>query len=409
MKKWYKLDNLGKFYASTTNSKIPKVFRYSAVLYDDIEPNILQEALNKTVKIHSNFNVNLRKGIFWYYLDETNKRNIVSSENLPICFRLYNNSDDFLYRVTYNKRKINFEVSHILSDGRGSIEFFKLLISNYIVIKYNLDFDTSKDNKSLLERTEDSYTKYYKKTSRSKKLKQKTYNYKGKKYKNQTRFMECHLDVKKVLKIAHDNKTTLTGLLIAVLIHSFKDELKESDMDKYVKITVPVDLRSYFKSCSTMNFFSLVTVSYKFKSKDDTLADIVREVNKQLEENLKKEKLSERVNLMVSFEKNWFCRSAPIFLKNLIINIGDKLTSSGCSTSLSNIGIIKLDSKIEDKIESMSVLSSTAGFQFTICTLKNDLSVGISNNFVYNDIIKRFCRFFSLNNIDMVIDVSEVE
>ena len=82
MKKWYKLDNVGKFYASTSNSIIPKVFRYSAYLYESINENILQIALNKTIKIFPNFNVNLKKGIFWYYLDETNKKN--SSTNLRI-------------------------------------------------------------------------------------------------------------------------------------------------------------------------------------------------------------------------------------------------------------------------------------------------------------------------------------
>ena len=127
-KKWYKLDNIGKFYASIKNTKTPKVFRYSAVLKEDIDKEILQDALNKTIEIFTNFNVNLKRGLFWYYLDETNKKNIVTEENLPICFKIYNNSDDFLYRVSYFKRKINLEMSHILSDGKGGIEFLKLLI-----------------------------------------------------------------------------------------------------------------------------------------------------------------------------------------------------------------------------------------------------------------------------------------
>jgi len=107
MKKWYKLDNVGKFYASTSNSIIPKVFRYSAYLYENINEDILQIALNKTIEIFPNFNVNLKRGFFWYYLDETSKQNKVTKENLPICFKLYNNSDDYLFKVTYYKKKIN--------------------------------------------------------------------------------------------------------------------------------------------------------------------------------------------------------------------------------------------------------------------------------------------------------------
>ena len=35
-KRWYRLDNIGKFYASIENSTIPKVFRYSAIFIDFI-------------------------------------------------------------------------------------------------------------------------------------------------------------------------------------------------------------------------------------------------------------------------------------------------------------------------------------------------------------------------------------
>ena len=62
----------------------------------------------------------------------------VKKEDLPICYKLYDNSSDFLYRVTYYKKRINFELSHIISDGLGSLEFFKLLINNYINIRYDL-------------------------------------------------------------------------------------------------------------------------------------------------------------------------------------------------------------------------------------------------------------------------------
>ena len=408
MKKWYKLDNIGKFYAATTNNKIPKVYRYSAKLYEDVDEVVLQQAVNRTVEIYSNFNVNLKKGFFWYYLDESSKVCQVTKENLPICFKLYNNSFDLLYRVSYYKKKINFEMSHILSDGRGSVEFFKLLVTNYVNIKYNLKLDTSKDNNSFLDKTEDSFNKYYEKTKLPKNKKQPHYIYKGKKYRNQIRFFECHMDVKKVLDLAHKYNTTLTGLLIAALIYSFKDELSISDMKKCIRIDVPVDLRNYFKSTSAMNFFGLTKISYKFKSKEDKLEDIVKEVNKQLKDNLTREKLLERVNMMVFFERNWFSKCFPIFIKELAIKIGDKLTCQASTTSMSNIGIVKLDPKVEERVEYFSAFISTNTFQFTTCTVKDDFCIGISSCFVNNNIIKNFCRFFSLNDIKMRIDVSEV-
>jgi NRPS condensation-like uncharacterized protein len=221
--------------------------------------------------------------------------------------------------------------------------------------------------------------------------------------------MECYIDVKDVLNIAHKYETTVTAFLVALLIYSHKDELKLSELNKYIKIDLPVDLRTYLKSSSSMNFFGLTTISYKFKSKDDTLEDIIKEVDIQFKENITLEKLEERVNMMVSFEKNWFCRFVPINIKNIFLKLMDKIASQKSTTCLSNIGIIKLDKKIEEKIESISVLTSTNSFQLTVCSFKDKLCIGISNMYINNDIIKNLCCYFSHQDIKMHIDVSEVE
>lgn len=408
-KNWYKLDSVGKFYASIASKQVSDVFRYSVILIDEIDENSLQEALKNTIEIYPNFNVNLKKGFFWYYLDETNKIPKVTKENLPICFKIYNNDDDFLYRVSYYRNKINFEVSHILSDGRGSVEFFKVLVSNYIKIKYDLENIKISTNNSSLEKSEDSFVKYYKKTTKYSVKRPKIYMYKGKKIKNQTRFMECHINTKNILALAHKYKCTLTSFLVSVLIYSFKDELSIKEYKKNIKIDIPVDLRTFFKSTSSKNFFGLTNVIYKFKNREDTLEDVIESVNKQFKENITAEKLSERANLMVSFEKNWFCRITPILLKNYVLKIIDYFTSQMSTTCLSNIGIINFDKNIEDKIKSTSVLTSTNTFQFTICSFKDDVTIGISNKFKYNDVIKNFCRFLSDNGLNINIDFSEVD
>ena len=79
------------------------------------------------------------------------------------------------------------------------------------------------------------------------------------------------------------------------------------------------------------------------------------------------------------------------------------------TTCLSNIGKIEFNKEISKYINNISVLTSTNNFQFTICSHKEDLSIGISSKYKYNNIIKNFCCFFPKNNIDININVSEVE
>lgn len=70
---WYKLDNVGKFYSFTNKNKIPAAFRYSVSLKEVIDEEILQNVLNDILKYFSNFNCRLKKKIFWYYLENSNK------------------------------------------------------------------------------------------------------------------------------------------------------------------------------------------------------------------------------------------------------------------------------------------------------------------------------------------------
>ena len=409
-KKWYKLDNVGKFFSSVTDKHNQNVFRYSATLTETIDKKCLQKALEETINIFPNFNVNLKKGLFWYYLDETKKKYIVTEENLPICFKLYNNSNDFLYRVSYYNKRINFEVSHILSDGRGSVEFFKVLVGNYLKIKYNLKDINILTNSSYNEKEEDSFIKYYQKNKQKNEnnIKGKIYHYKGRKLKNNARYLETHMPVKDILNISHKYNITLTTLIVSVIIYSFKDVMSDEDIHKNIKIDIPVDLRHFSNSRSSKNYFGLTSVTYKFKSRNDTLKQIIDEVNKQFKNNLTAENLFIRVNKMVAFEKNIFCRILPIFIKNIILKIINLFTSHMSTSCVSNIGIISFKKELMPYIKNVNILSSTDGFQFTLCSYNGDLSIGISSKYKYNDVIKYFCNYFSKQGIHIYINVSEV-
>ncbi len=408
-KKWYKLDNVGKFYSAIADSEAQKIFRYSATLTDEIDESFLQEALNETIEIYPYFNVNLKKGLFWYYLDETNKIYRVSKENTPICYKIYNNSNDFLYRVNYHKTRINFEISHIVSDGRGSIDFFKTLVSHYIKLRYDLEDVDLSTKSSYSEKAEDSFEKYYKKTEFTSDKVSNVYNYKSKKYKHRTQYLEAHMDSKVMLEYAHKFKATLTSYLVSVLIYSFKDVLSEAELHKTIKIDIPVDLRKYFKSSSSKNYFGLTSVSYTFSSRDDSLEDIIKSINKQLEAKLTKEELIKRVNMMISFERNVICRVVPMFIKNIILNYANKVTSKMSTTCVSNVGRIEFDERVEKYIKNVNVLTSTTDFRVTLCSFKDDLSIGVSSRFKYNEVIKNFFNYFSNQGIDILINVSEVD
>lgn len=404
---WYKLDNVGKLYSSLKGLKKPNVFRFSVTLKEEIDELTLLEALKETLIVFPMFNVSLKQGMFWYYLEETNIKPTVKPEKLPITERLYTNSDDVLYRVNYYKNRINLEVSHILADGKGTTDFFTTLVSNYISMKYDIKLEEEIAS-SFEDKTEDSFDKYYKKTKIRAYREGKIYKYKNKKLKNRTRFMEMHMNVKDVLVEAHKYDATLTSLLLGVLIYSVKPEMKMKDRNKVIKVEVPVDLRKFYKSKSTKNFFGMTSVSYKFGDKNPTLEEVVKDIDKQLKENLTEEKLGERMNLMIALEKNILMRSVPVVLKDIVLMFIDRFILGKPTTVLSNVGIIKFDKAVEDYIEDVNILNSTESFQFVITSFKDNLSIGISNIYKSNNIIKNFCRHFANEGIEVTINSNEV-
>lgn len=404
---WYKLDNVGKFYSFTNKDKIPAVFRYSVTLTEAVDPIVLEQALSDTLGYFPSFNCHLKRGLFWYYLETSDKKAPVSKEDRVICAKIYKNGDDFLFRVNYYKKRINFEVSHILSDGRGSLSFFKCLVYKYLILKYNLlNVDIDSDS-SAYEKTEDSFDKYYTKPKFGiPKNMKKIYQYKGKKKKDIT-FIEYHISANKTLELAHKHNASLTALLVAVLICSYQKQMKEVEYNQTIKIDIPVDLRQFFKSSTSRNFFGLTFVEYKFNSKDYSFSDVIDSVNNQLKENVTLEQLKVRMNQMIFFEKNLLARIMPIFIKDYALSIINVAFASSSTSCISNIGLIKVDKELEKYIENFNVLTTTGTLKLTICSFKDDLSIGFSTKYINNNIIKDFCRFFSENDIFGKININE--
>ena len=64
---WRRLDNSAKIFPIASSKKYSSVFRLSVVLKEKINPKILKEAVNISLKKLSSFKVRLRKGFFCFF------------------------------------------------------------------------------------------------------------------------------------------------------------------------------------------------------------------------------------------------------------------------------------------------------------------------------------------------------
>ena len=131
--KWRKLDNAALAFPLVSGKNDTRVFRFYCQLKEKVDGEILQSALDQTMEKYPLFRAVLRKGLFWHYLEQSNKRPVVREEYKEPCSSLYiRDKRDLLFEVTYYKKRINFEVFHVLTDGTGASEFVRELVKNYL-------------------------------------------------------------------------------------------------------------------------------------------------------------------------------------------------------------------------------------------------------------------------------------
>ena len=66
---WRKLDNAALAFPLVTGKNDTRVFRFYCELKENVKPELLQAALEKTMEKYPLFQMVLRKGLFWFYLE----------------------------------------------------------------------------------------------------------------------------------------------------------------------------------------------------------------------------------------------------------------------------------------------------------------------------------------------------
>ena len=406
-KRWFKLDNAAKIFPPISNRKDPKVFRFTCILKENINKDILQEATNEALEYFPNFSSILKQGFFWHYLETTNKKPIVKEEKKEICSPLYRkNKKKLLFRVNYYQNRINLEVYHAISDGTGALEFLKAIVNIYLNKKYNLNNEIDYDA-SLEEKSADSFNKYYKSSNTKNEVDERAYQIKGDKFDDfRFKVFTGTMSTKSVLALAHQYNTTLTGLIVGIYIWAIRENMNLKDKNKPIYIDIPVNLRKYFKSQTARNFFSVLKLKYKGS---DDLESIIKEVDTYLKEELKQTNLFKRMNKYATIEHNFLVRLVPLFIKNIILRFASYLSNKDLTTSVTNLGVIKLPDEIKDFVDSFEVYVSTDKMQMAICSYLNKLNISFTSVFISTDIIKDFYRKLVSYGIDITIISNRLE
>ena len=375
-RQWYRLDNAAKIYPAVRNARWSANFRVSVTLKDEIDPAVLQKALDIVVVRLDNFRLKLHKGVFWYYLDENPFRNLVEPDVGNPCAP-FRHKENHLFRVRYYHKRIAVELFHVLTDGSGAILFLKTLAAEYLKIKKGLfipaqcgvvDCTQPADPEEM----EDAFKRYGKFRTLKSRSESRAYHFKGAlQPQGELSIITGCIPLDRILTKAKENKVSLTEFIVSVMILALAQCQKHSEerIERPVKVSVPINMRRFYPSKTMRNFSLYVNPGIEPRYGEFTFEDILEEVHHFMRMNIKEKYLNAVMCKNLSTELNPVLRVVPLFVKNIAMTIGFKLYGDSLvSSTLSNLGQIQVPKEMENEIERFDFMLGRLSNSTPTCT-----------------------------------------
>ena len=385
---WFKLDTSAKIYPAIESPEEPTIFRLSMTLREDIDPDLLQQALNIVKPRFPYYNVYLRVGIFWHYLEQNPNPPIVWGETPFPCERLYpvyNNG--FLYMIRVYKKRTAAEFSHVLTDGSGGLEFLKTLVCQYLILQGKLkDFPAGimrSDEPPAPEEYEDAFLAVLKleKERLDTIPKQRTLFTTDKVFKIKERILPLgdfritrgsipFSDLKTIAKRYGLTLTEfLSALYIETLIHIQHDQVKNKAKHKRVGLSIPVNMRNLYPRRSMRNF-SLFVVPKVDPKNIHSFEDLAALIKEYMKESITRDKLLVMIKDNCELGENKIIRSVPVFIKNFVIRyLSNTQGHSQFSGVITNLGALRLPSELEEHVDDANIMLGPSIHSKTVCAV----------------------------------------
>lgn len=361
-KKWYRLDNAATIYPVMSNRSWMAMFRLCATLTEDVDKDILEEALRSTVKRFPTMAVRVRRGFFWHYLEHVEGIPPVTLDVANPCLPLKKKDNNrFLFRVRYYKKRIALEFFHVLTDGSGGMCFLKTLVAEYLRLRYGADIprgatilDCSEAPRP--EETEDSFPKFAGKVPLAR-GESTAYHLRGtEEHKQFLNITTGTLEAGDVAAKAKELGVSVTHYLCATLIQSIADiqrrDKRRGSRKQPIKICIPVNLRRIFGSSTVRNFSSYVNPGIERRYGEYSLAETAKIVQHQMGLETTPQHLRAKFTANVLAENNPVVRFVPLFVKIMILQIVYRATGDVQTTStISNLGVVTLPKEMEEHVE----------------------------------------------------------
>ncbi len=402
---WLKLDNAAKIFPGQNSKTWSNSFRVCYELKEKVDPDILQRALCDIMPRFSCYDVRIRHGFFWHYLEKNDNSPQILPDIKNPCHRIkFNENGKFLFKVYYHSNRIAVDVYHVLTDGHGGAVFLSTLVAQYLRLK-GADipaggFVLPVDMKNTPAELEDSFVKNATSKAKYKRADKFVYHAKGTKMPSHTvNITSGIIPFDKLHEISKAKGVTVTEFLSAVMLDVLcKKQLKEKKKQKEVSIQIPIDLRRIYNSDTLRNFTICLRVKVDPNKGEYTFDELLEQVKYQLRLQKNEKELNMMITANMGIERNILVRALPLFVKNLGVGISFAITAEQTTSSLiTNLGSVTIPEEMCSFIDKFIFMPAPGKLNASRCgvsTVNNNLCITFANIYKESDVEREFFTAF---------------
>lgn len=418
--RWLRLDNAAKIYPAALRHNWSNVFRLSATLRDPIDISVLQSALDVTVRRFPSMAARLRRGVFWYYLEQIPQPPAIRSElGYPLARMPLGEIRKCALRVIVYRNRIAVEFFHALTDGNGGLVFLKTLVAEYLQQKYGLLIPAEKGVLGRLEdpspdEMEDSFLKYSANVIASR-AEATAWHPKGTPTPDGVINLTClQLSSAQVLEKAHSYGVSLTAFLAAAMLQALLELQKDTvryGRKRAVKVLIPVNLRKLFPSRTLRNFVLYTTPEVDPRLGEYTFRELCEIVHHHMAMDITPKRMSSKIATNVSCEKSMALRLVPLFLKNAVMKaVFERVGETKSCLCLSNLGAAELPDVMQPYVERLDFIigpQSRAPHNCGVVSYNGTLNINMVRKIQEPDLEYRFFRCLQRQGLHVLVQSNQ--
>ena len=420
-KGWFQLDNAAMMYSAIQSGTYSAVYRFSAVMTQEVDPQALQRAIDRTMPRFPGFHVKIRKGVFWYYFepDDTPGPFLQPDIQNP-CQPVYFQNKDQLIRFFYYRHRISMEVFHALADGGGALVLFKTLLAVYLRELGEeipneegiLDVDEAPDPQEW----EDAYARYARSRVRLGKSEPKAYPCTGTPEPFYTLNVTMgFVSVQALRQVAKGHGASITEYLTAVLLKVLVDKQHREGPKKElpVSLAIPINLRAWFPTESLRNFILTVRPCIDPSLGEYTFEEIVSQVHHYLRLNINRQQMQAELAGNVKFARNKLIQIVPVALKNPGIAFGYWMAGvRPYSGTYTNPGPFQVPEEMRPHIRRMEVILGQATMPRVHCasiSYGDEMEITFAGTQRETDTEREFFRFLVRDGVHVKVESNRAQ